>query len=238
MIYALHGFLGLPSDWNFLKNYFKGNLEAEDLWQTRLSMKNWAEQKSLELASMPGPRILLGYSMGGRLAMHLLLENPKIWDAAIFVSANPGTANVDERETRKKIDHKWAERFLKEDWQKVVLDWNEQNLFTNKIPARDTITLPRLEKDFSREALAHALENWSLAKQDDLALKLAQVSLPILWLAGEHDEKYCDLLCGFAQIAGSHEFVKVSGAAHRVPWDSPSQFISTVDQFLKANQIL
>ena len=236
MIYALHGFLGLPSDWNFLKSHFSSHarlqVEAENLWQNSLSMKDWAQQKSEEVATKPGPRVLLGYSMGGRLAMHLLIAQPKLWDAAIFVSANPGTASVAERSARKELDHNWTQRFLKDDWEKVVFDWNKQNLFTNTLPPKDALALPRPEKDFDRKALARVLEEWSLAQQDDLAVRLAQVNIPVLWMAGEHDEKYCDLLSGFPQVAKSHRFEKISGAAHRAPWDHPSEFISKLESFL------
>ncbi len=236
MIYALHGFLGLPSDWNFLKVHFLSHarlqVETDNLWQTSLSMKAWAQQKTEEVAAKAGPRVLLGYSMGGRLAMHLLLANPGLWDAAIFVSANPGTASIAERSTRKELDRKWAQRFLKDDWKKVVSDWNQQTLFTNNFSAKNTISLPRSEKDFDRKALARAIEEWSLAQQDDLAVRLAQVNIPVLWIAGEHDEKYCDLLSGFAQVAKSHRFEKISGAAHRAPWDHPSEFISKLESFL------
>src|SRR5258708_3665465 len=97
MIYALHGVLGLASDWDFLKSRMhEHDFEAEDLWKSfsGTDLKTWAEQKSQALIHQTsqgsGPRILLGYSLGGRLAMHLLLAQPKLWDAAIFISANPG----------------------------------------------------------------------------------------------------------------------------------------------------
>ena len=231
MIYALHGFLGLASDWNFLKPHF--SVETDDLWQnyTSMSLKDWAEKKSAELdarfSDPKEPRVLLGYSMGGRLAMHLLLARPRFWSAAILISANPGVSSVDEREARKLNDKKWAQKFLKEDWQQVISDWNKQTLF-----AKGSSVLPRSEKDFDRRTLAACLEDWSLAKQEDLAVRLSQVSTPILWLAGEQDEKYCDLLSGFAQIAQSQSFQKISSAAHRVPWDNPEEFILALKAFL------
>ena len=236
MIYALHGFLGLSSDWAFLKKHFSSSpqfqVQAQDLWQDSniTSMKEWAEKKSHDIEQMPHPRILLGYSMGGRLAMHLLLAQPRAWDAAIFVSANPGIADVQERSARSAIDKKWAQKFLKEDWNKVTTEWNQQKLFATKSP--HALELPRLEKDFKREALAKVLENWSVSRQEDLALKLSQITLPVLWLAGENDEKYCDLLSGFAQVAPSHKFAKISQASHRAPWDHPEEFISKLENFI------
>ncbi len=232
MIYALHGFLGLPSDWDFLKPEF--DIEAENLWQySSMKMQDWAEKKSLELASRPGPKVLLAYSMGGRLAMHLLLANPKIWDAAIIVSANPGTSSIEEHATRKKLDHKWAQKFLKNDWPTLLTEWNRQSLFQVPNPAKDSVQLIRDEKDFDRAKLAEALENWSIAHQENLAPRLAKVTQPVLWLAGEHDEKYRCLLSGFAQVS-NHQYKEISQAAHRIPWDHPSEFKNEIRNFLNS----
>ncbi len=237
-IYALHGFLGLGSDWDFLKKSFP-NLEAPDLWpkNENLTLKAWALQKSKALEEQfqnsKEPRVLLGYSLGGRLAMHLLLAQPHFWSAAILVSANPGTANVVERAARKEIDFKWAQKFLKSDWKKIISEWGDQDIFKVKNSAQDAIVLKREEKDFDRKALAEALLNWSIAKQDDLAVKMMNLKIPVLWLAGEEDEKYCDLLCGFPQVAASHRFHKVKQASHRAPWDNPTEFTRLVTAFLE-----
>ncbi len=240
MIYALHGFLGLAADWDFLKTRFS-SLEAENLWQnySNQSLKTWAENKSVEFeARFQGsnePRVLMGYSLGGRLAMHLLLARPKFWSAAILISANPGTASIDERKARQELDANWSHKFLKDDWQKLMSEWSRQSLFAVKNPLKDSILLPRSEKDFARKTLADAIENWSLSKQDDLAVRLMGVTAPVLWLAGEEDEKYCDLLCGFAQVSFSHDFQKISHAGHRAPWDNPREFSKILEDFLAEN---
>jgi 2-succinyl-6-hydroxy-2,4-cyclohexadiene-1-carboxylate synthase len=232
MIYAIHGFLGLPSDWDFLKPQHE--IEAENFLQyTSMKMQDWAEKKSYEIALRPGRKVLLAYSMGGRLAMHLLLANPKIWDAAIIVSANPGTSSIEEHATRKKLDHKWAQKFLKSDWATLLYEWDRQSLFQVQNPAKDAVHLQRNEKDFDRAKLAEALENWSIAHQENLAPRLAKVTQPILWLAGENDEKYRCLLSGFAQVS-NHRYKEISQAAHRVPWDHPSEFIRVMNEFLNS----
>lgn len=239
MIYALHGFLGLASDFDFLKPHIK-SLEAEDLWESfsNHSLREWAERKSLEFdlrfKDSSEPRILLGYSMGGRLAMHLLLARPKLWSAAILVSANPGVSSIDERMARMDLDFKWSQKFLKSEWNHVVREWQEQSIFKVKKPLPDQIKLEREESYYDRKTLADALMLWSLSKQDNLALKMMSVSAPVLWVAGEDDEKYCDLLCGFPQVASSHQFHKITQASHRCPWDNPQEFIRLVCEFLKA----
>ena len=118
MIYALHGFLGKPSDWDFLdlQNIHAPNLhqapQAKDFW-------NWAEDFNREVAAQDDAPILLAYSMGGRLALHALLQGPKLWKAAIIVSAHTGLQSEQERTARLQSDAKLAEDFLHQPWAEV-----------------------------------------------------------------------------------------------------------------------
>ena len=99
-IYALHGFLGLPSDWA----EFNG-LEGVSLFDTRLpapsaGLTQWG--KAFNAFAEPGS-LLLGYSLGGRLALHALCDNPGRWQGAILISAHPGLRCSKEKETRERM---------------------------------------------------------------------------------------------------------------------------------------
>ncbi|MCX6865074.1 MAG: hypothetical protein NTV46_02435, partial [Verrucomicrobia bacterium] len=71
-------------------------------------------------------RALLGYSMGGRLALHALLEENPPWQAAIIVSAHPGLEAEAERETRRTADAAWAHQALTGNWQEFLAAWDAQ----------------------------------------------------------------------------------------------------------------
>ena len=72
---CLHGFLGQSSDWNFLRA--RWNIVAPDLFVPgpagESSMTEWAENL---LVLLPGRYVLVGYSLGGRLALHALAAAP------------------------------------------------------------------------------------------------------------------------------------------------------------------
>ena len=63
--------------------------------------------------------VLLGYSMGGRLALHMLSADgaARRWRKAIIISASPGIVSLTERRRRLDNDRRWAERFRMENWQ-------------------------------------------------------------------------------------------------------------------------
>src|ERR1700722_16825830 len=98
-LYALHGFLGLPSDWTHLFKQMStpliDEIHAVDLFvEDPVALNVWG--RNLKVPSTSGPRILLGYSLGGRLAMHALLGQTSKWDAAVMISAHPGLSSDEE----------------------------------------------------------------------------------------------------------------------------------------------
>ena len=99
MIWCVPGFLGLPSDWDFLPwphcDYVDGAGERED--------------------------VIIGYSMGGRRA---LAEAPR-FGKAVIVSAGINAPDP----ARRLRDEAWAQRFEHESWDALMRDWNAQPVF-------------------------------------------------------------------------------------------------------------
>jgi len=173
-VFALHGFLGSPEDWNLVFPFLREekphwNLHAVDLFDEYLvtpgapvTMDEWAlrfNQVAAARSSANSKRILLGYSMGGRLGLHALAQNPSVWSGAVFLSTNPGLTTNEEKLQRLENDKKWALRFAEEDLRKVLEDWNAQAVFAGApVPQRN---LP----DDIRGQLVHALTYWSLGRQ-------------------------------------------------------------------------
>jgi len=251
---ALHGFLGKKSDWDFLsidcekvdlqEDYRQLELGAFRCAKTPdLAFQAWVElfiqrvphlihgRHGVQAADRP---ILLGYSLGGRLAMHALVAYPERFSGAIFVSAHPGMGSTlvnslvgisTERKTRMASDQEWAQRFEgPELWDELIASWNSQSVFQGGVHVPE-----RKEADFDRKILAAQLRSWSLARQRDLLPELSKLSLPVLWIAGEHDEKYRQKYQELAQWSNQRPDLRpnlwiVPGVGHRAPWDQPHLF--------------
>lgn len=237
-IIALHGFLGLPSDWD---SVFTGDFafEAVNLWPSTHKIystngfRDWCRLFLDEVGVRSPKPVLLGYSMGGRLAMHAALKAPDRWAGAIFVSANPGLKSFQERQARMMNDQEWARRFLDEPWLDVLRAWNSQAVLQAPPPekAPEAIPLkPRLERDFDRKALALAMQFWSLGNQEDLRERLLNLPIPVLYITGELDTKFTSLIREL-NLPAHHRHEVVAGAGHRVPWDQPRVFRELVREF-------
>jgi 2-succinyl-6-hydroxy-2,4-cyclohexadiene-1-carboxylate synthase len=208
VITALHGFLGRPADWDFLR---AAGLAVD----------------ARELDDVPSSgEILLGYSMGGRIALQALLDGAR-YRRAIIVSAGLGIEDEGERAKRREADERWARRFETEKWEDVLRDWNAQPLFGGHVPDRD-------ERDYDRGRIADALRRWSPGVLPPSASRLHEITIPVLWIAGERDAKYVSVGERAVTLLPHAQLRICPGAAHRVPWEQEAWFVEQVREFAKS----
>lgn len=203
MITALHGFLGLPSDWDLLKRA-GFSIVTPDL-----------------RVIPPEGDTLLGYSLGGRLALHALLGGAR-YRNAVIVSAGLGVE--ENREQRVARDEHWAERFEHGEWYAVMRDWNAQPIFGGH-------AMPRHEADFDRHELARRMREWSPAVLPPVAPRLHEIEIPVLWIAGSRDAKYVAEGRRAIELLPRAALWIAEGSAHRVPWEQPEAFAAQVREF-------
>lgn len=220
-MFALHGFLGEPSDWAFLPDALSIDLTA--ISSPSKGFWKWASSFNQMAFKVDAPRILIGYSLGGRLAMHALLENPSLWQGAVLISAHPGLSSPETKKQRLMQDLAWADRFKTEPWEKVMQAWNAQDVFVG-----DTVPIERLEKNYNRNQLSEMLRHWSLGHQEDLISRLQALPIPILWVAGQKDTRYVQLYQNYFKPLQTWVAPDVS---HRVPWQGNAAFMRRLEEF-------
>jgi 2-succinyl-6-hydroxy-2,4-cyclohexadiene-1-carboxylate synthase len=234
MIHALHGNAGLPDDLVPLLRAIGADYKAWHLW-------DWLERhphaasfggvaSALNTAGPDRPRILLGYSLGGRLALQALTQQPDAWDAAILLSTHPGLTDEEERRTRLTQDQAWAERFLHEPWAEVMKAWNAQPVLAG---GKGSAPLLQVSAEKWRREVALSFDVWSLARQPDTRLLLADVTCPVLWITGAADPKFTHLAADAARRMPRAQCLIIPDAGHRVHLDQPPAVASAVREFLR-----
>ncbi len=228
---ALHGFLGRPADWNLLTI---DSIQTVDIFSlfAETGLWNWAEKFNFSRQNQSEKPILMGYSLGGRLALHALLHTPSLWQAGVIISAHPGLSNLLEKEKRLKRDQVWAKRFQTDKWETLMQAWNNQQVF-----AQSSFTFQRIESHYRRQELASVLQKWSLGRQDNLTQAISQLPMPILWIVGEKDPLHCSIAKTLTFAHPKSAVIVVPDAGHRVPWEQPFQFKNDLKQFLSLCQI-
>lgn len=198
IVIALHGFLGLPQDWQSWHQTYAPHkkLSAINLWSdprlnSGLSWNEWTESFLNLVRSYVYQKISVevwGYSMGGRLALSAMTQSPEFFSRAVIISANPGIKNETARASRLQHDRQWATKFRTQEWSSLMQEWHQQPVLQE--PASVDNSVYRLEKDYSRDQLAQALTKWSVAQQPNYWPRLSELQFPIDWHVGDYDQIY------------------------------------------------
>jgi 2-succinyl-6-hydroxy-2,4-cyclohexadiene-1-carboxylate synthase len=174
------------------------------------SLEEWALQFNQFAATFPAPRTLIGYSMGGRLALHALIASPELYEQAVLVSTHPGLKKSIERSERYINDLRWAERFLHGDWESLMAAWDAQPVFQGSVQQQ------RPEAEFDRNVLSHQLNHYSLGLQRDLRSEIAKLNVPTAWVAGALDHKFCSLMDEIAGLNPMIQTFRLQNVGHRI----------------------
>lgn len=240
--WCLHGAVGMAADWRgFAKNLATTGIgsRAVDLWRFLdcgpMSLADFGKSLNAEAAGevfRGSSRALLGYSMGGRLALHSLLEKNHPWQAAIILSAHPGLEA--DQAGRRASDAEWATQALAGNWQQFLAAWDAQSVL-GSAPIRDPQASGSLV--MRRREIARSFVDWSLGAQEPLWDRLPEITIPVLWIAGENDPKFLSLAERAVPLMPNAHLAIAPAAGHRVPWEAETWLAETVAHFLKLGSI-
>lgn len=239
--WCLHGAVGMAADWrSFAKCLATGKTSsrAVDLWRFLeggpLPLTDFGRALNADAGGevpRDNGRSLLGYSMGGRLALHALLEKGHPWLAAVIVSAHPGLESAVEREARRSSDAARATMALTGNWQQFLAAWNSQPILGTsplRAPQADAGLVMR------RREIARSFVDWSLGNQAPLWDRLHEITVPVLWVAGENDPKFVALAERAVSLLPRATLAIAPEAGHRVPWEAEEWLAEKVSHFLRA----
>jgi 2-succinyl-6-hydroxy-2,4-cyclohexadiene-1-carboxylate synthase len=180
---------------------------------------------------------LLGYSMGGRLALYLTLNFSERFKKVILESASPGLPTETQRLERIKSDNQVARKLDRintiEDFDNFLSAWYNQSVF-GKIknhPHYQQLITAR-QKNIPSE-LAKSLRWMGTGNQPSLWEKLKTNSVPLLLLVGEYDEKFVHLNTKIADICEYCDLNMIPGAGHNIHFEQPEIFTDKVLTFLE-----
>ena len=227
----LHGNVGTGSDWDPVVSdpaLMDHSCEAPVLWEyfrTRRhhSLQDWADWFCGTIR--PGKRpLIVGYSLGGRLALHAVVRHAELFAGVVIVSGHTGLVASAERAKRSVADklHATMAAF---DWDQFLDCWERQAIFdsSERLPNRAGLGI------WSPE-ISSAFEVWSLGSQEDLAPRLADIHCPILWITGSKDERFTEIGKKASRVAHARHFA-IDGAGHRVPMDQPAALAKHIAAF-------
>ncbi|HEX3690935.1 MAG TPA: 2-succinyl-6-hydroxy-2,4-cyclohexadiene-1-carboxylate synthase [Solirubrobacteraceae bacterium] len=166
------------------------------------------------------PFDLVGYSMGGRLALHAALALPGRVRRLVLIGASPGIADPAARAERRSAD----ERLAGEVEEMTIEDFAQRWAQTAVLSGQPAAVKAAVHADRLRNTpagLAAALRGLGTAALASLWERLAEVTVPVELVVGERDEKFRAI--GEEMAAGLPEarVHVVGGAGHAVHLEAP-----------------
>jgi 2-succinyl-6-hydroxy-2,4-cyclohexadiene-1-carboxylate synthase len=180
-----------------------------------------------------GASVLVGYSLGGRLALRAALRSPESYRALVLVGTTAGIEEGPLRVARAEADEKlasWMEAMPMED---IVGLWERQPLFADQSDALVEAQRPgRLSQD--PRSLALLLRTAGQGTLEPVWHELRSLELPLLAIAGARDDGYSRAAKRIASTAPNGRAAIVENAGHAPHLQRPDEVADLVTEFLGA----
>ena len=181
---------------------------------------------------------LIGYSMGGRVALSAAVACLERVAKVVCIGASPGIADPIERNKRKLADEALADSILADGVEQFVDQWLAQPLFATlagRLSPADFKATCEQRLANSPEGLALSLRGIGTGVMEPLHEPLADAGFPCLWIAGAEDAKFAAIAeeMSKAMPKGSHALIPDAG--HSAHLENPAATLSAIASFLAAH---
>ena len=177
----------------------------------------------------------LGYSLGGRTALHVAARHPDAVTALILEGASPGIADADERAARVEADEAMADRIERDGVEAFVDAWERVPLFASQLalPEATRAAIRATRTANTPTGLANSLRGMGAGAQAPLHGRLAAIDAPTLLIAGELDAKYVGIARDMARTMPNATMKAIGGAGHAAHIERPEAFADALAGFLR-----
>lgn len=223
---ALHGFTGRPGQWSGVLRAVEPALSGHAA--DRPIPPGWRFDDEVELlarviAGIDAPVHLLGYSMGGRIALAAAARQPVA--RLTIVGAHPGLETEAARAERRVRDELWCAMLEERGIDEFARAWEDQPMWASQaaLPAALRARQRADRAAHDPRALAAALRAFGLGAMPPLWDALDSISTPVDLVAGALDPAYVDLAHRMAARLPRARVMIVDGAGHNVPLERPRE---------------
>ncbi len=243
----LHGFTGNSEGWKEFAPFWKDHSKTialdiighgksgspPDIGQYQIEESAAVINSLLEKMGI-GKIDVLGYSMGGRLALTFAVNYPEKVRKLILESASPGLRTEAERHERRIQDKKLSEKIRQEGIKNFIDYWENIPLFQSQksLPEkiRTRIRCQRLSN--SIDGLANSLNGMGTGVQPSWWDELAHLEMPVLLITGNLDQKFCRIAEEMSKILPNVKWKTAEDAGHAIHVEKPELFGTIVSGFL------
>lgn len=248
----LHGFTGSMNTWHFLEARFARDYQLifvdiighghsgspED--PQRYAINEVAKDLSVLLDLLNLDKVhLIGYSMGGRLALTFTCLFPERVASLILESSSPGLKTEEERMARRVRDQKLADSICEEGIPAFVNRWEKLALFDSQkcLPESKRLALRKQRLSNQSIGLSRSLIGMGTGAQPSWWERLPALHIPILLITGALDAKFCRIASELRNRLPDADWQVVSDAGHAVHLERPSDYQKLIHTFVQCHAL-
>ncbi len=241
----IHGFMGDHRDWDPITSAISdthdcvavdlpghgqsvGEGEAYDFASAATSLIDIADTVNADSFSV------VGYSLGGRLALYFATMFAMRIDALVLESASPGLRNLAERAARRKHDEALACHLESQPLEQFIDAWYAQPMFATMHKHEDRFSAlrqRRIEQD--PKELTKNLVAMGTGAQPPVWDDLADHHIPTLLIVGEHDTKFRGIANEMATLSFAMKIETVQSSGHNVHFENPERYTVRLNEFFQ-----
>jgi 2-succinyl-6-hydroxy-2,4-cyclohexadiene-1-carboxylate synthase len=188
------------------------------------------EQATAFVASSIERSIVIGYSLGGRIALHLALGHPQLVERLVVIGATGGLDSEKERAERRVADESLADHLEDIGVDAFLDEWLSQPMFASLTAEQ---SFRELRATNSAAGLASSLRLCGTGTQESLWSRLGELTMPVLVIAGANDEKFTHLGHRLVESIGTNASIQlIDNAGHSAQLEDPTATASAITKWL------
>jgi 2-succinyl-6-hydroxy-2,4-cyclohexadiene-1-carboxylate synthase len=247
-LFFLHGFTGCAMDWlpivsslNKRFNYYLVDLVGHGKSDSPKEGYNYFidsivnQLREIIISLCNKNIVLVGYSLGGRVALNFALKNRMLLKGLILESSSWGISDEYLKDKRAEEDERLAEFIENNPIEKFIDYWmnldlfNTQRRFSNEM--RSQIRERKLENN--KIGLANSLRYSGTGKMEPLSNSIKDLTLKTLLVTGGLDSKFTDINDNMVKFLTNAEHLIIKNAGHNTHLEEPQRFIEAVNNFIR-----
>ena len=173
-----------------------------------------------------GPATYVGYSMGGRVALHAALRSPAAVRGLVLIGATAGISEDADRTARLAADERLAAELERDGVDAFLVRWLTNPLFATLLADAAGFADRRAN---TVAGLAASLRDCGTGTQEPLWERLGAIDIPVAIVAGALDEKFCAIGARLASAIGANaRFTTIPDAGHAAHLEQPGAVIAAI----------
>lgn len=247
VIVALHGFSGCGRDFEVVTEsssdgytWYAPDLIGHGESDSPTALNEYTINAMIsDLDSMLGHckiknPVIMGYSMGGRIALQYAIERPGSIRALILIGATAGINDNRERESRRRADNELADKIVNSEIESFAINWECKPVIAtqNLIPEPYRKAIKERRRLNQPIGLANSLRGFGTGVMNPVWIKLNTINCPLLLVTGDLDEKFTRLAEKMQNEISLACHVSIPLVGHATHLESPDLFAEALGTFL------